>query len=85
MKNNLENTCNKRVLNFQEAVKYTGFSASYLYKLTAGRQIPYSKPSGKMVFFDRVELEEWLMSNRVATANEIGDKAAAYCRKGGAR
>jgi len=80
-----ESICTKQVLNFQEAVAYTGFSASYLYKLTAGRLIPHSKPSGKLVFFDRAELEAWLMSNRVATANEIGDQAAAYCRKGGAR
>lgn len=75
----------KAVLTFREACDYTGFSASYLYKLTAARQIPHSKPNGKMVFFDRAELEAWLMGNRVATSTEIADKASAYCRKGGAR
>ncbi len=80
-----ESICTKQVLNFQEAVAYTGFSASYLYKLTAGRQIPHYKPRGKCLFFDRAELEAWLMSNRVATAAEISDQAQAYCRKGGAR
>lgn len=73
----------KPVLTFKEACTYTGFSASYLYKLTAERRIPHSKPSGKMVFFDRAELEAWLMGNRVATAAEIGDRAKAYCQKGG--
>lgn len=79
------NICTKAILTFKEACEYTGLSASYLYKLTAARQIPHSKPSGKMVYFDRVELEAWLMGNRVATSTEIADKASAYCRKGGAR
>lgn len=70
----------KRVLNFKEAVVYTGLSASYLYKLTAERKIPHSKPAGKMLFFDRAELEAWLMRNRVPTAAEINDQAQAYCR-----
>lgn len=80
-----ESICTKAVLTFQEACIYTGFSASYLYKLTAARQIPHSKPSGKLVFFDRAELESWLMGNRVATSTEISDKANGYCQKGGAR
>lgn len=80
---NKGNLSTKAVLTFQEACIYTGFSASYLYKLTATRQIPHSKPSGKLVFFDRAELENWLMGNRVATSAEIKDKANNYCQKGG--
>lgn len=71
----------KAVLTFQEAVEYTGLSASYIYKLTSTRQIPHSKPHGKMIFFDRQELENWLLQNRVATSGEIHDKAKAYCQK----
>ena len=80
-----ESISTKAVLTFQEACIYTGFSASYLYKLTAARQIPHSKPSGKLVFFDRAELEAWLMGNRVATSTEIKDKANGYCQKRGAK
>jgi len=76
-----ESICTKPVLTFAEACVYTGFSQSYLYKLTAGRQIPHSKPTGKMVFFDRAELESWLMSNRVATTAEISDQASARCNR----
>lgn len=75
-----ESISTKRVLNFKEAVAYTGLSASYLYKLTAARLIPHSKPVGKMVYFDRAELEAWLMRNRVSTTAEINDQAQAYCR-----
>ena len=74
----------KAVLNFQEALSYTGFSASYLYKLTSERRIPHSKPSGKMIFFDRLELDAWLMSNPIATADELNDRANTYCQKRGA-
>ena len=50
----------KNVLNFQEAVLYTGFKPSYLYKLTASNIVPFHKPTGKMLFFRREELEDFL-------------------------
>jgi excisionase family DNA binding protein len=52
----------KNVLNFSEAVEYTGFSASYLYKLTSTGKVPHYKPYGKMIFFKREELESFLTS-----------------------
>ena len=74
----------KAVLTVDECVKYTGISKSALYKLMMRKQIPYSKPNGKLAYFDRVELEKWLMSNRVATENELNEQARAYClREGG--
>lgn len=68
----------KRTLTFSEAVEYTGFTTSYLYKLMSQRIVPYYKPNGKTCFFDRAELENWMLSNRVSTANEIGSKARSY-------
>jgi excisionase family DNA binding protein len=50
----------KNVLNFEEAVEYTGMKASYLYKLTSTGRIPHYKPYGKMIYFRREELEEFL-------------------------
>jgi len=50
----------KNVLNFEEAVQYTGMKSSYLYKLTSTGRIPHYKPYGKMIFFSRQELEEFL-------------------------
>ena len=69
----------KEVLTADECAQYLGVSRSYLYKMTMARKIPFSKPLGKMLFFSRVDIEAWLMSNRVATADEIRDKAQAYC------
>lgn len=75
----------KEVLTLAEAARYMGVSKSTLYKLTMERAIPHYKPTGKMCFFNREELENWLRSNRVAPAEEIADKAAAYCMKKGGK
>lgn len=75
----------KEVFTSEEAAKYMGISMSYLYKLTMRQQIPHYKPMGKMCYFNRHELEEWLQSNRVSSSDEISRKAQAYCmKKGGA-
>lgn len=55
----------KNVLTFLEACEYCGFSKPHMYRLTSLKQIPHYKPSGKMVYFDRVELEKWLMQTKV--------------------
>ena len=78
--------CTKEVLTSDEAAKYMGVSKSYLYKLTMRQQIPHYKPMGKMCYFNRLELEQWLQSNRVSTSPEISQQAQAYCmKKGGER
>lgn len=77
--------CTKEVLTSDEVAQYMGISKSYLYKLTMRQEIPHYKPLGKMCYFNRVEVENWLQSNRVATSEEINDKANAYLMKGGAK
>lgn len=77
--------CTKEVLTSDEAAKYMGISKSYLYKLTMRMQIPFYRPMGKMVYFNRLELEEWLQSNRVSTSTEIRQQAQAFCMKKGGR
>ena len=76
----------KEVLTSNEAASYMGVSKSYLYKLTMERQIPHYKPMGKMMYFNRQELEQWLQSNRASTDAELAQQAQAYCmKKGGKR
>ena len=73
--------CTKEVLTADEAAKYMGVKISYLYKLTSQCAIAHYKPSGKMCYFKRAELDEWLTSNRVATSQELNDRAMALCMK----
>jgi len=67
---------NKEVLTFDEASDYTGISRSYLYKLTASGKIPHSKPNGKILFFDKKKLVEWLLQNKRQSQQD--SKAESY-------
>lgn len=71
--------CTKEVLTSNEAARYMGISKSYLYKLTMKGEVPHYKPMGKIVYFNRVELEKWLQSNRIASDGELEQKAQRYC------
>jgi excisionase family DNA binding protein len=76
----------KNVLNIDDVALLTGLSKSHLYKLTCTKQIPHYKPNTKAVYFDRVEIEEWMKQNRVTTQAEAEQQALAYVvKKGGAK
>lgn len=68
----------KNVLTLEDAALLTGLSKSHLYRLTCTHQIPYYKPNGKQIYFDRAELEAWMRQNRVATQRESEQQAIAY-------
>jgi excisionase family DNA binding protein len=76
---------NKDVLNLKEAARYLNMSCSHLYKLTSAKEIPHYKPRGKQVFFERKELDKWLLQNRQTTKAEIEQAAIDYVVKGGKR
>jgi excisionase family DNA binding protein len=50
-------------LNFVEAAQYLSLSHSTLYKLTYQRKIPCHKPTGKVLYFFKSELDEWITKN----------------------
>ena len=68
----------KEVLTLDETAIFTGFSKSYLYKLTSAGIIPHSKPLGKNLFFDRGLLQAWLLSKPAKTSADIEAQATAY-------
>ena len=68
----------KNVLTFEEAATYMGVSKSHLYKMTMLGSIAFYKPRGKMIYFNRVELEEWLLQNRITPSDEIEAKANSF-------
>jgi len=69
---------NKMVLTMREAAILTGLSLSHLYKLTSTGGIPCYRPAGKHLYFNREELEAWLMRGRKATAEEIEAAACTH-------
>lgn len=79
----------KNVLTLEDVALLTGLSKSHLYKLTCTHQIPFYRPNGKQIYFDRGEVENWMKQNRVSTQQEIEQRAASYVvtgnQKGGIR
>jgi excisionase family DNA binding protein len=69
---------NKKVLNIAEASAYTGLTVSYIYKLTSTQEIPHYKPRGKILYFDRSELDAWLKQGKISSQEEIQEKSQAY-------
>jgi excisionase family DNA binding protein len=61
----------KNILTLNEAATFTGLSKSYIYKRTSNRQIPFYKLDGKLIYFKKIELEEWLLSTRVPSNSDI--------------
>ena len=61
---------NKNVIDIDECVYLTGLKKQTLYKYTSECIIPHYKPEGKKIYFKRVEVEQWMLSNRVSTINE---------------
>ena len=77
----------KNVLTMEDAALLMGLSKSHLYRLTCTHSIPHYKPRGKMLYFDRGELEAWMKQNRQGTRQEAEQAAINYVvtgKKGGA-
>ncbi|HKI89598.1 MAG TPA: helix-turn-helix domain-containing protein [Draconibacterium sp.] len=78
-----QNMLKKDVLNFNEAAIYLEVSHSHMYKLTSTATIPAYKPNGKKLYFNRHELDEWLLSNRQATVTDVEKEAGQFQLKTG--
>lgn len=58
----------KDILNMKEVCQYLGISQSLLYKLTCSGEIPHFKPRGKMIFFEKKELIEWIKKGNLLSS-----------------
>lgn len=65
---------NKKVLSCDEAADFLGMSKSKLYKLTASRVIPHSKPTNGLLFFDRDEISKWALGAKVIDPKQEAEK-----------
>lgn len=80
---NEQNMQRKEVLALDEAALYLGISKSHLYKMTSTGTISCYKPSGKRIYFKRAELDEWLVSKKQFSLDDIQSKADDYLIKKG--
>jgi excisionase family DNA binding protein len=60
-----------------EVAELTGFSLSYIYKLTHWKRIPCYKPTNGRLFFYESEVLDFLARNRQDADYEASEKANA--------
>ena len=77
--NRLENLCYaaKEILNLEEAATFLGIGKRTRYRLTPLHQLPNFKPSGKLIFFEKKKLIEWVRGAKSMSVEEIKEEAAA--------
>lgn len=68
-------------LNQKEACTYLGVTKTQLYRLMYERQITYSKPSGKIAYFKKEDLDEYMTRNRVPSLASIEAMASDHTIK----
>lgn len=71
----------KEILSLQEACIYLCISQSHMYKLTSSRKIPHYSPTGKLIYFKRTELDEWVLKKRRSSQEEINIEASDFLKK----
>lgn len=71
----------KEVLNIDDLQEYTGFKKSYIYKLVHTNAIPFSKPNGKFLYFQKSEIDQWLIKNKSLSEDSIKEKTQNYTLK----
>lgn len=71
----------KNTLTLEEACLYLGIKSSFMYKLTSKRLIPHSVPNGKLIYFERLELDKWACQNKRMTSEQIEAESKKYLRK----
>ena len=57
-------------IRVNECAELTGYSKNTINKMVSLKKIPYYK-SGARVLFNRKEITDWLLANRVPTASEF--------------
>ena len=68
----------KQVLTLEEAALFMGISKSSLYKMTHKHELPFFRPNGKLIYFEKAELLKWMRQNRVMTEAETKEAATEH-------
>ena len=71
----------KEVLTLQEAAQYMGIARSSLYKMTSNQTIPFYRPNGKLIFFDKADILTWIRKYRVFSTEEIEEEARRHMER----
>ena len=74
-------------IGIEEVAEMTGYEKITIYKLCHRKEIPFfkNKANGKKSQFSRKEIEEWILSKKVRTREEVAEydlqKLGPYFKK----
>lgn len=71
----------KEVMTADELSEYLAISKSTIYKLTSRQEIPHYKPRGKLLYFKKSEIVEWVSKSKIKTMDEIEQEAENHLKK----
>jgi excisionase family DNA binding protein len=68
------------IMNIKQLATYLDLSVSALYKMTSTKEIPHAK-RGKRLYFDKKDIDAWVLEHKVTTRSDIDKMATAYILK----
>ena len=68
----------KDLMKIDEASEFLGLSKSYLYKKTMTGEIPFYRPMGKVMYFEKSALVDWIRSHPARTNQDLSAAANQY-------
>lgn len=71
----------KEIMSFNEAIDYLNVSKSFLYKMTSTNKISFSKPNNKLIYFRRLDLDNWMLQNRNESIGVLQENLHNYLNR----
>ena len=68
----------KELMSIDDVANYTGLKVGYLYQLTSKRILPHYKPTGKLLFFKRSEIDDFFFSKKRKSMVELEQEATNF-------
>ena len=68
----------KEFLTLKEAAIYLSLSKSALYKKTSNKEILYYVPGGKVIYFLKENLDQWILNSKVTPITEFENSTENY-------
>jgi excisionase family DNA binding protein len=65
----------KEYLSAREVCEYLDVSIAYVYLLSHKNELPKYCPGGKLIWFKRSDIDQFLLNGRIASQNEINTEA----------
>lgn len=60
----------KQFYSLEQACDYLQLSKPSLYKLTSKKEITYYTPGGKKIYFQKKDLDAWVLAGRVSSCED---------------